>query len=115
MLFQLVLTKFFKSELFSSLPKVDHVIKSCKEPIVFQINFFGLRIRVAPLERARENHPTQEKATRVLAWGDFHARSRFARSTIHGAPPMLPCAPCKQQRWRPLVASKEDQYLFSIS
>ena len=33
MLFQLVLTKFFKSELFSFLPKFDHVIKSCKEPI----------------------------------------------------------------------------------
>ena len=33
MLFQLELTKFFKSELFSCLPKVDHVIKSCKEPI----------------------------------------------------------------------------------
>ena len=27
------LLKFFKSELFSCLPKVDHVIKSCKEPI----------------------------------------------------------------------------------
>ena len=36
MLFQLVLTKFFKSELFSCLPKVDHVIKSCKEPILQQ-------------------------------------------------------------------------------
>ena len=33
MLFQLVLTKFFKTELFSCLPKVDHVIKSCKESI----------------------------------------------------------------------------------
>ena len=33
MLFQLVLTKFSKSELFSCLPKVGHVIKSCKEPI----------------------------------------------------------------------------------
>ena len=33
MLFQLVLTKFFKSELLSSLSKVGHVIKSCKEPI----------------------------------------------------------------------------------
>ena len=32
-LFQLVLTKFFKSELFSFLLKVDHVIKLCKEPI----------------------------------------------------------------------------------
>ena len=34
---------------------------------------------------AHENHPTREKARRVspfLAWGDFHARSRFARSTI---------------------------------
>ena len=33
MLFQLMLTTFFKSELFSCLPKVDHVIKSCKGPI----------------------------------------------------------------------------------
>ena len=33
MLLQLVLTKFFKSERFSCLPKVDHAIKSCKEPI----------------------------------------------------------------------------------
>ena len=45
---------------------------------------------------ARENHPTREKVTRggerdflsprhvspFLAWGDFHAHSRFARSTI---------------------------------
>ena len=34
---------------------------------------------------AGENHPTREKATRgvspFLAWGDFHARSRFAPST----------------------------------
>ena len=37
MLFQLVLTKFFKSELFSCLPKAGHVIKSCKEPIVLSI------------------------------------------------------------------------------
>ena len=50
----------------------------------------------AKSERARENHSTREKATRggdhiflssrhvspFLAWGDFHARSRFARSTI---------------------------------
>ena len=35
MLFQLVLTTFFKSELFSCLPKVDHVMKSCKEPIAW--------------------------------------------------------------------------------
>ena len=34
MLFQLVLTNVFKSELFSCLPKVDHVIKSGKEPII---------------------------------------------------------------------------------
>ena len=34
---------------------------------------------------ARENYPTREKVIRVspfLAWGDFHARLRFARSTI---------------------------------
>ena len=37
MLFQLVLTKFFKNELFSCLPKVDHLIKSCKSL------FFGQR------------------------------------------------------------------------
>ena len=34
MLFQLALTKFFKSEMFSCLPKVGHVIKSCEEPII---------------------------------------------------------------------------------
>ena len=34
MLFQLALTKFFKSELFSCLPKVGHVIESCEEPII---------------------------------------------------------------------------------
>ena len=33
MFFQLVVTKFFKSELFSCLRKIDHMIKSCKEPI----------------------------------------------------------------------------------
>ena len=33
MLFQLVLTKLFKSELFLCLRKVGHMIKSCKEPI----------------------------------------------------------------------------------
>ena len=33
--FQLVLTKFFKSELFSCLPKVYRVIKSCKELITY--------------------------------------------------------------------------------
>ena len=33
MLFQLMLTKFVKSELFSCLPKVEHVIKSRKEAI----------------------------------------------------------------------------------
>ena len=40
-LFQLVLTNFFKSELFSCLPKVDHVIKSCKETIntLYHLNF----------------------------------------------------------------------------
>ena len=37
MLFQPVLTKFFKNELFSCLPKVDHMIKSCKSL------FFGER------------------------------------------------------------------------
>ena len=33
MFFQFVQTKFFKSKLFSCLPKVDHVINSCKRPI----------------------------------------------------------------------------------
>ena len=35
MVFQLVLTKFFKRELFLCLPNVYHVIKSCKEPITY--------------------------------------------------------------------------------
>ena len=34
MLFQLVLTKLFKSELFSWLPKVGQVIKSCKDSTI---------------------------------------------------------------------------------
>ena len=42
MVFQLVLTKFFKSELFLCLPKVDHVIKSCKEPTVWNEIFAGV-------------------------------------------------------------------------
>ena len=37
MLFQLVLTKFFKSELFSCVTTVGQVIKSCKEPIALSI------------------------------------------------------------------------------
>ena len=32
--FPLVLTKFSKHELLSFLPKVDHMIKSCKEPVI---------------------------------------------------------------------------------
>ena len=40
MLFQLVLTKFFKSELFSFLPKVDHVINSCKRPTMATVSQF---------------------------------------------------------------------------
>ena len=39
MLFQLVLTNFSKSELFSCLPKVGHVIKSCKEPIIIELGY----------------------------------------------------------------------------
>ena len=42
MLFQLVLTKFFKSELFSCLAKVGHVIKSYKEPIIAKFAYILL-------------------------------------------------------------------------
>ena len=38
MLFQLMQTKFFKSELFSFLRKVDHVIHLCKTPIVLALS-----------------------------------------------------------------------------
>ena len=37
--FQLVLTNFLKSELFLCLPKVGHVIKSCKEPIIIELGY----------------------------------------------------------------------------
>ena len=40
MLFQLMLTKFFKSELFSCLPKVDHMINQCKRPIMLNPQIF---------------------------------------------------------------------------
>ena len=43
MLFDLALTKFFKSKLFSCLPKVDHVIKSSKEPIEQQQRVHSFR------------------------------------------------------------------------
>ena len=47
MLFHLVLTKFFKSELFSCLLKVKYyVIKSCKEPIQNANHFFVLKLSV---------------------------------------------------------------------
>ena len=42
MLFQLVLTKFFKSELFSCLAKVGHVIKSYKAPIIAKFAYILL-------------------------------------------------------------------------
>ena len=63
MLFQLVLTKFFKSELVSCLPKVGYVIKSCKEPIQLTepshsfITFFKSGTRTDPfyLRKLRQN------------------------------------------------------------
>ena len=52
-----VLTKVFKSELFSCLPKVDHVIKSCKEPIhdkeAKSIILGTKKKKGEPLEKAR--------------------------------------------------------------
>ena len=39
MLFQLVQTNVFKSELFSCIPKVGQVIKSCKEPIIIELGY----------------------------------------------------------------------------
>ena len=64
MLFQLVLTKFFKSELFSCLPKVDHVIKSCEEPISFYGQWLlsrSLRSRYLEVVGARENERARER------------------------------------------------------
>ena len=47
MLFQLVLTKFFKSELFSCLLKVDHdMINHCKKPVdVITVIFSWVSLR----------------------------------------------------------------------
>ena len=44
LLYQPVLTKFFISNLFSCLPKVDHVIKSCKEPFFFKITVLSMAL-----------------------------------------------------------------------
>ena len=56
--------------------------------------------------RARENHPTREKATcgvsPFLAWGDFHARSRFARSTI------------PEEKWGTTRSLPFSSYIFNI-
>ena len=50
MLFQLVLTIVFKSELFSCLPKAGHVIKSCKEPIIIELGYSHEVIRTSAEE-----------------------------------------------------------------
>ena len=42
-LFQLVLAKFFKSELFLCSPKVDHMINKCKRPII-RISTFSVHL-----------------------------------------------------------------------
>ena len=39
MLFQLVLTRFFKSELFSCLPKVDHVITVLQRAYSYKVSY----------------------------------------------------------------------------
>ena len=55
---------------------------------------------------ARENHPTREKVTRVspfLAWGDFHARSRFARSSI------------AEQKWGTTRGLRAAKTLYTLS
>ena len=49
MLFQLVLTKFLKNEMFLRLPKVDHVIKSCKEPS----EYYLLKMEAKPVQSMR--------------------------------------------------------------
>ena len=41
-----------------------------------------LRVKRAKLERALKSPHARKGDTPFLAWGDFHARSRFARSTI---------------------------------
>ena len=41
-----------------------------------------LRVERAKLERALKSPHARKGDTPFLAWGDFHARSRFARSTI---------------------------------
>ena len=89
-LFQLVLTKFFKSELFSSLPKVDHVIKSCKEPIVFQINLFGRRLRVAP-GSARVKITPRKKRRHAFSRGVIFTRVRVSLALLSMG--LLPCYP----------------------
>ena len=43
------------------------------------------RVKITPREKKRQTAGRENNARRVspfLAWGDFHARSRFARSTI---------------------------------
>ena len=43
----------------------------------------GVRLRVFPhFPSGRVQRAKRERAWKSLAWGDFHARSRFARSTI---------------------------------
>ena len=65
MLFHLVLTKFFKGELFSCLPKAVHVIKSCKEPISFHL----LVASYADADEQRRAKPVRIGSAHVSCFG----------------------------------------------
>ena len=63
----------------SILPYISTLKNSCG-PLTALVNTTR-GSRVGPAQSARENHPTRGKAP-FLAWGDFHARTLFAPSTI---------------------------------
>ena len=92
MLFQLVLTKFFKSELFSCLPKVDHVIKSCKDLLLHQaiIACYSLHASETPFlingsntGREAGGKRGELKMVYVSTKGDLRDLYRQVRNNMH--------------------------------
>ena len=68
MLFQFLLTKFFKSELFLCLPKVDYMINLCKRPNIPR------SIATPPLDEMQVHHRVTPKqylyvtSTHLYTW-----------------------------------------------
>ena len=77
MLLRLVLTKFFTSELFSCLLKVDHVINQWKRPI------YGIRLKVRNSSNHLNQKSRQSKETYWWQYSNLSSKQSLRVSVIH--------------------------------